>query len=72
MQRFIVAHSGARHNYAIPQLFAELGLLERFYTDICGNVGLGQVVAQGKFLPIIGDRLQRLAGRKVPEEIQAL
>ncbi|MGL5034761.1 MAG: glycosyltransferase family 4 protein, partial [Microcystaceae cyanobacterium] len=27
---------------------------------------------QGKFLPIIGDRLQRLAGRKVPEEIQAL
>lgn len=71
MQRFIVAHSGARHNYAIPQLFAELGLLEGFYTDICGNVGFGQIIAQGKFLPIVGDRLQRLAGRKVPEMMQA-
>ena len=70
--RFIVAHNGARHGYAVPYSLAKLGLLERFYTDICGNVGCGALLAQGKVLPFVGDRLQRLAGRQVPTEIQPI
>ena len=70
--RFIVAHNGARHGYAVPYSLAKLGLLERFYTDICGNVGFGTLLAQGKILPFVGARLQRLAGRRVPTEIQSI
>ena len=70
--RFIVAHNGARHGYAVPCSLAKLGLLERFYTDICGNVGFGKLLAQGKVLPFIGEPLQRLAGRQVPTEIHPL
>ncbi|NCJ07648.1 glycosyltransferase [Synechococcales cyanobacterium C] len=70
--RFIVAQNGARHGYAVPYSLATLELLERFYTDICGNVGFGKLLAQGKKMPVIGDRLYRLAGRQVPIEIQPL
>lgn len=70
--RFIVAHNGARHGYAIPYSLAKLGVLERFYTDICGNVGFGTQLTQGRAFPIVGSRLQRLAGRQVPTEIQSL
>lgn len=69
MKKTIVAHNGARHNYAIPYFFAQTGLLEYFYTDICGNVGFGKVFAQGKGLPIISKPLRRLAGRQVPSEL---
>jgi glycosyltransferase involved in cell wall biosynthesis len=69
MKKFIVAHNGARHNYAIPYFFAQAGLLEYFYTDICGNVGFGKNFSQGKDLPFIGEPLSRLAGRKVPLEV---
>lgn len=69
MKKIIVAHNGARRNYAIPYFFAQAGLLEYFYTDICGNVGFGKVFSQGKDLPIIGEPLRRLAGRQVPPEL---
>lgn len=68
----LVAQRGARHGYAIPSFFAKAGYLERFYTDICGDVGLGKVLARGEILPIIGRRLGRLAGRRLPAEIQEL
>jgi hypothetical protein len=38
--RFIVLQPGARMNYAVPALLARAGMLERFYTDICADVGL--------------------------------
>ncbi|ANV90507.1 glycosyltransferase family 4 protein [Picosynechococcus sp. PCC 8807] len=69
MKKFIVAHNGARHSYALPYFFAQAGLLEYFYTDICGNVGFGKIFAQGKSLPVIGKPLSRLAGRQVPPEL---
>ena len=38
--RFIVLQPGARMHYAVPALLARAGMLERFYTDICADVGL--------------------------------
>ena len=38
--RFVVLQPGARMNYAVPALLARAGMLERFYTDICADVGL--------------------------------
>lgn len=35
--RFIVAQLGARMHYAVPRIMAAEGLLERLYTDICGD-----------------------------------
>lgn len=69
MKKFIVAHNGARRNYAVPYSFAKAGLLEYFYTDICGNVGFGKLLAQGKHFPLVGAPLARLSGRKVPDEL---
>lgn len=69
MKKFIVAHNGARHSYAIPYLLSKAGLLEYFYTDICGNAGFGSFFAQGKDLPWIGQSLSRLATRQVPPEL---
>jgi len=70
MKKFIVAQTGARRNYAIPYLLAKAGLLEYFYTDICGNVGLGKLLAKGKHLPFVGEPLTRLSGRKIPDELR--
>ena len=70
MKKFIVAQTGARHNYVIPYLLAKAGLLEYFYTDICGNVGLGKLLAKGKHLPFVGEPLTRLSGRKIPDELR--
>jgi glycosyltransferase involved in cell wall biosynthesis len=70
MKKFIVAQTGARRNYVIPYLLAKAGLLEYFYTDICGNVGLGKLLAKGKHLPFVGEPLTRLSGRKIPDELR--
>lgn len=69
--RFIAVQSGARRGYAVPLILSQTGLLERFYTDICGNVGLGKILAYGKILPSIGSALNRLANRRVPSEVSA-
>jgi hypothetical protein len=37
--RFIVLQPGARMNYAVPALLARAGMLERFYTDVCADIG---------------------------------
>ena len=69
MKKFIVAQTGARRNYAIPYFFAIAGLLEYFYTDICGNIGFGKLLTQGKHLPFVSKSLTRLSERKVPDEL---
>jgi glycosyltransferase involved in cell wall biosynthesis len=69
--RFIAIQTGARRGYAVPTILQEAGMLERFYTDLCGNVGLGRGLLRGKHLPVIGSRLARLGARQVPEEIIA-
>ena len=55
----------------MPAILERAGLLERFYTDLCGNVGLGRGLLSGKHLPLIGSRLARLGARQVPKEIIA-
>lgn len=69
--RFVVAQTGARRGYAVPAILERAGMLERFYTDICGNIGLGKVLAAGNSLPKIGSRLSRLSNRKLPFEIRS-
>lgn len=68
--RYIVAQSGARRSYAVPFILHQAGLLERFYTDVCGNVGWGRWLSAGGRLPWIGTKLRRLANRRVQEAIR--
>lgn len=67
--KVIVTQTGARRGYAVPKTLAGAGMLERFYTDICGNVGLGRVLTRAKGLPVLGEPLIRLANRQLPAEV---
>jgi glycosyltransferase involved in cell wall biosynthesis len=69
--RFIAIQNGARRGYAVPAILERAGMLERFYTDLCGNVGLGRGLSRGRHLPFIGSRLARLGARELPEDIIA-
>ena len=55
--RFIVAQIGARHGYAVPEVLDRAGLLERFYTDLCGDVGWGRQLARARSVPGLRSRL---------------
>ena len=64
--RVIVAQIGARRSYAVPAILDQAGLLERFYTDICGDIGWGRQIARARFVPGLRPGLSRLAGRRLP------
>jgi glycosyltransferase involved in cell wall biosynthesis len=67
--RFIVLQPGARMSYAVPALLARAGMLERFYTDICADVGLLRYLGPmwpGRLRP---KPIARLLGRRLPPEI---
>jgi glycosyltransferase involved in cell wall biosynthesis len=64
--RFIVLQPGARMNYAVPALLARAGMLARFYTDICADVGPLRYLG-----PLWPERMRprpvaRLLGRRLP------
>ena len=61
--RFVVAQIGARRGYAVPAILDQAGLLERFYTDICGDLGWGRRIARARYIPGLRSSLSRLAGR---------
>jgi glycosyltransferase involved in cell wall biosynthesis len=61
--KYVVAQIGARRGYAVPEILASAGMLSQFYTDVCGNVGLGRVLALGR---MFSTDLARLANRRVP------
>lgn len=67
--RVIVIQMGARMHYAVPALLAQAGMLEQFYTDICGNVGFFKYL--NKLLPsfFLPKPLKRLLARQLPQEI---
>ncbi len=67
-----VAQVGARHGYAIPAAFAEDEGLERFYTDACGNAGLGGLAS--RLGAALGRRKAsaRLSGRSLPASVQPI
>jgi glycosyltransferase involved in cell wall biosynthesis len=66
-----VVQTGARRGYAVPAILERAGMLDRFYTDACADVGLGRWLASARKLPVIGPRFARLAGRRLPPEIRA-
>lgn len=69
--RFVVTQIGARRGYAVPVILEQAGVLERFYTDLAGNVGWGKWLV--RLGPLLGlkSAAARLAGRRVPESIKA-
>lgn len=66
--KFLVAQIGARRGYAVPQVLAEAGLLDRFYTDMTASHGLGKAAwsLRGVVPP-----LRRLDSRRVPQSLQS-
>src|SRR5262249_35752622 len=69
--KFIVAQVGARRGYAVPSILEKAGMLERFYTDITGNIGLGAVVSAAAVLPLVGKSARRLSARHLPFNLRA-
>ncbi len=67
--RYIAIQNGARRGYAVPAILEGAGLLERFYTDICGNVGNGKALSVLAKLPGAPSLLKKLARRRVPDAI---
>lgn len=70
MKKYIAVQFGARRAYAVPTLLEQAGLLERFYTDLCGNAGIGRLLSTLP-TPLQRGALKRLARREVPENIRA-
>jgi glycosyltransferase involved in cell wall biosynthesis len=69
--KFIVAQVGARRGYAVPAILEKAGMLDRFYTDITGDIGLGGVFSAASVLPLVGKSARRLATRRLPFNIRA-
>ncbi|MEJ5223382.1 MAG: glycosyltransferase family 4 protein [Anaerolineales bacterium] len=69
-KRYIAAQFGARRAYAVPAILERAGMLEAFYTDLCGNVGAG--LALSRLVPsrLQTAAIQRLVRREVPAEIK--
>lgn len=70
--RVLVLQNGARHNYAVPLALAKHGMLSGFYTDACGNQGVGRVLSLFSKVPGLHRSLRLLKNRKVPEEVLPL
>ncbi|MGY6529665.1 MAG: glycosyltransferase family 4 protein [Cyanobacterium sp.] len=69
MQKFIALQLGARRAYAVPSILEKAGILETFYTDLCGNKGL-----LGSFLGtlppfLVKGQLKNLYGRQLPPNL---
>ena len=68
--KFLVAQIGARRGYAIPALLERAGMLDRFYTDITGDIGVGKWLAHGGSIVGGNGAVSRLHGRRLPKEIR--
>jgi len=71
VKKFVVAQIGARRGYAVPAILEKAGMLERFYTNITGDVDLGKFCSAAAVLPFLGKPARRLAGRRLPSNIRA-
>lgn len=68
----IVCHVGSRHGYAVPNVFAQAGALERFYTDVCATNGFGRLARPlAHIAPLGRGALRSLAYRMPPPEVSA-
>lgn len=70
--RFIVIQMGARMHYAVPSFLAKSGMLEHFYTDICGNIGIVGLLNHCFPKYARTKPLERLFGRFLPSEVSPL
>ena len=64
--QYAVVQMGARRDYAVPAILHKAGLLDRLFTDVCGDTGIGRCMSWGRGLPVIGNKLNRLANRRLP------
>lgn len=69
--KFAVLQLGARMHYAVPALLKRAEMLQHFYTDAVGNLGLTGAV--GRLLPrrLCPAPIRRLLGRRIPTEVPA-
>ena len=67
--KFAVLQLGARMHYAVPALLKRAGMLQHFYTDAVGDLGL--TAALGRLVPPRWRpaAIKRLLGRKIPDEV---
>jgi len=68
--KFLVAQIGARRGYAVPAILEGAGMLERFYTDMTGDVGVTKWLARSGSQFGLNGALGRLASRRLPESIR--
>lgn len=68
--RFAVLQLGARMHYAVPALLKRAEMLEHFYTDAVGNLGVTRVL--GDVIPswLCPGPVRRLFGRRIPSEVR--
>lgn len=69
MKKFIAVQLGARRAYAVPSILEKGGILETFYTDLCGN--LEPLSYLFNLLPksLLKGKLKNLYGRQLPENL---
>jgi glycosyltransferase involved in cell wall biosynthesis len=69
MKKFIAVQLGARRAYAVPSILEKGGMLETFYTDLCGNLGmLGYLLNLVPKL-LLKRQLKNLYGRQLPKNL---
>jgi glycosyltransferase involved in cell wall biosynthesis len=68
-KRFAVLQLGARMHYAVPALLKRAGMLQHFYTDAVGNVGLTDVLRRLTPEWARPAPARRLLGRRLPPEL---
>jgi len=69
-KRFVAIQIGARLSYAAPAVLEHAGMLEAFYTDMCGNVGLGGMIVKLCPKSLSRGAIKNLAGRMLPENLR--
>ena len=69
MKKFIAVQLGARRAYAVASILEQGGMLETFYTDLCGNTGLLGFLLNTLPQSLIKGQLKNLYGRQLPQNL---
>ncbi|AGK56627.1 group 1 glycosyl transferase [Hyphomicrobium denitrificans 1NES1] len=69
--RFAVLQPGARLHYAVPAILERAGMLQRFYTDFCANVGATRFVGHVWPTCLRPTLVHRMFGRTLPPNLSA-
>jgi glycosyltransferase involved in cell wall biosynthesis len=67
--KFAVLYPGARMHYAVPAILQRAGMLQAFYTDAVGNLGMLDVMRRLTPSFVRTKPVRRLLGRSLPVEI---